>query len=136
MIKSNFGRNGVSHSLRILFIILILSISQTSYAFRCGRFLVDIGDYKDDVYEKCGEPYDVSTHYERRGNIVGGNVGSRNFNQFPSNSFNYGQNYYQEVEVQVEEWIYDFGRSRLRQSLRFENGRLVDMYTLSRRGHR
>ena len=118
---------------------MMLFLCQPAFALRCGRALVDIGDYKEDVYDKCGEPDRVESHYERRGNIVNSDArlyGSRRPNGFPNSSTGVGQGFYREVEVQVEEWVYDFGRTRLRQLLRFENGRLVDVISLDKRRRR
>lgn len=115
--------------------ILLLSFSQTSFALRCGHDLVVIGDYKEDVYDICGEPESVHSHTEIRGgqSYAGGNRNFGNsFKYYPDSSFNYGQNNFRQVEVIVEEWVYDFGRSRLRQYLRFENGQLVEIKTIGR----
>jgi len=35
-------------------------------------------------------------------------------------------------EIQVDEWVYNLGRLRLRQYLRFENGRLKEVKSLGR----
>jgi Protein of unknown function (DUF2845) len=116
--------------------IAINFITQPALALRCGRALVSEGDYKADVIEKCGEPDDIETHYERRGysnNAGVTNYGLFNNRGFPSNQFNYNQQNYREVEIVVEEWFYDFGRARLRKVLRFENGRLTDVRSGRRR---
>ncbi|CAG7856606.1 hypothetical protein MCAMS1_01160 [biofilm metagenome] len=122
-------------STLILSITLIL-YSHFALALRCGHELVSEGDYKDDVIEKCGEPDYVDSHYERRGysnNAEISNYGLFNNRGFPSNRFNYGQQNYRDVEILVEEWTFNFGRSRLKKVLRFENGRLTDIFSGSRR---
>lgn len=81
----------------------------------------------------------MDSHYERRGNENRADARQYNFNgpqRFPNNAFNYGQKHYQEVEVLVEEWIYNFGSARLRKLLRFENGRLKDIESLGRNRRR
>lgn len=116
--------------------ITLMLCSQSALALRCGRELVNVGDYKADVADKCGEPDDVQTRYERRGNSNNAeitNYGLFNKRGFPSNRFNYGQQNYREIEVEVEEWIYNFGRAKLRKVLRFENGRLTDVFSGRRR---
>jgi hypothetical protein len=35
-------------------------------------------------------------------------------------------------EIQIEEWVYNFGSSRLKQYLRFENGELKEIKSLGR----
>jgi len=122
---------------RVKFIFLLFSLlfSQAIFALRCGHELVDLGDNKKDVLNKCGEPESIDTHVERRGSSNFAN-GSRYFGnksrQHPGASITYGQHHYVEVDVLVEEWIYDFGRRRLQQYLRFENGRLKEIKTLGR----
>jgi ABC-type oligopeptide transport system substrate-binding subunit len=115
---------------------LCLFFSAPLFALRCGHSLVQPGDRKSYVYEICGEPDYVDSHYERRGNANQANINQFNFNRnqrFPNNSFNYGQSYYEDVEILVEEWTYDFGSSRLRKLLRFENGRLKEVESLGKR---
>jgi hypothetical protein len=97
------------------------------------------GDRKSYVYETCGEPDYVDSHYERRGSQNYADVRQNNFShnrRYHNNSFNYGKSHYQDVEVLVEEWVYDFGSSRLRKLLRFENGRLIEVENLGKRRRR
>lgn len=111
--------------LTILFCLLLPDIS---YALRCGRELVQIGDRKYDVIEKCGEPESVERHFERRGFQSSASIGQR----FSPDTIRLGQQRYTEIEISVEEWIYNFGHSRLRQYLRFENGELTEIKNLGR----
>jgi len=119
--------------LRIFLISVSFLFSQSVFALRCGHVLVNIGDTKHDVIEKCGEPESMESHIERRGeeNYANGSQfnGRR---QYPRTGINYGQNRYVEVEVVIDEWIYDFGRRRLQQYLRFENGRLKEVKSAGR----
>ncbi|MDD2723073.1 MAG: DUF2845 domain-containing protein [Methylovulum sp.] len=121
--------------IKLTFLLFALLFSQAIFALRCGHELVDLGDNKEYVFNKCGEPESVDTHIERRGASNFAN-GSRYFGnrsgQYPGASIAYGQQQYVEVDVLVEEWIYDFGRRRLQQYLRFENGRLKEIKTLGR----
>lgn len=123
----------------VVFLMSVL-FSEPVFALRCGHFLVQTGDdYKADVYDKCGEPDSVESHYERRGNMNHADINQFNRiqnGQNPNNPINYGQAYYQEEEVFVEEWIYNFGSSRLRKLLRFENGRLIQIIDLGRGRYR
>ena len=122
---------------RWIIFLLCLVISTPSFALRCGHELVKEGDYKGEVLEKCGEPDFFDSHYERRGNIVHGNVNQginiSGHHQVPSSRFNFGQSHYEEVEILVEEWTYHFGRNRFNYRLRFENGRLKDVQSIGRR---
>ncbi|MFZ2311803.1 MAG: DUF2845 domain-containing protein [Methylobacter sp.] len=100
--------------------VLVLSLYSfnAAYAFKCGRELVQEGDTRADILALCGEPDSVETHYE---------VQSRKL-RFPFRT----QDYQEIVEVEVEEWTYNFGRLRFKQYLRFENGVLKEIKSLGR----
>jgi hypothetical protein len=116
-----------------ILLFLMLFISAPSFALRCGHDLVDLGDNQEDVIDKCGEPESIDTHIERRRTGNYANIGHYgNGQRRPRTSFGYGQNNFVEVDVVVEEWIYDFGRRRLQQYLRFENGKLKEIKALGR----
>lgn len=85
---------------------------------RCGRRLVSIGDHKNNVYDLCGEPESI----DRRTKLVGKIL------HHPRRTLDIEE--YE--EIQVEEWVYNFGPNRFRKYLRFENGRLVEIATLGR----
>lgn len=51
---------------------------------------------------------------------------------YPDSRFTYEQNNSVQTDVIIEEWIYNFGSSRIQQSLRFENGKLMDIRNLGR----
>lgn len=104
----------------LLIFWLSLFFSNTVFALRCGNSLVDIGDYKTDVYEKCGAPESI----DKRTKIIG------NTFHFPYRTID-TEEY---DEVKVETWIYNFGSMRFKQYLRFENDMLVEIKTLGR-GH-
>lgn len=115
-----------------------LLFSSTSFAFRCGHSLVQIGDTQDYVNDVCGEPDNIRSHYERRANAVRADNNQFSYNgirQFPNQSAGVGISNYAEIEVLVEDWTYDFGSERLNKIIRFENGRLVEIESLGRRKH-
>jgi hypothetical protein len=120
------------------FWLLLLSLisSQSAFAaFRCGAYVIDEGMYKNEVFEKCGRATSVESHIERRS--TGSTMQNQQFyggqgNIYPNNGFNYGLNNSIQVEIIIEEWIYNFGSSRLQQYLRFENGRLIEIRDLNR----
>jgi hypothetical protein len=87
-------------------------------AFYCGHALVKEGDYVPQVAQKCGEPDYRSSHVELRSVRLGSG-----YNQPGLDLFN-------TVQVNVDEWTYDFGPHYLMQFLTFENGRLVSIRTL------
>lgn len=118
-------------------LLLCLFFSDGALALRCGHSLVDIGDYKGEVYDKCGEPESVSRRIERRGirrNVHTDQYFPNGRRIYPRSALGFEQEHYAEIEILVEEWIYNFGSSRFQQYLRFENGRLKEIKNLGR-GH-
>lgn len=115
--------------LKILLFSLGIFFTSNVFALRCGHQLVNVGDSKHDVLAICGQPESVDTHIERRGasQFVRGQQRAGK-----QNGIGYGQQQYIEIDVEVEEWIYDFGSRRLQQYLRFENGRLKEIKNLGR----
>ncbi len=119
-----------------LVLFLCFFFTHPVYALRCKSSLVDIGDIKEDVIAICGEPKSIDTHIERR--TIVNSVGQSRFNGntaivFPRTYVNQGLQQYTEIDVVVEEWIYHFGHSQFQQYLRFENGRLTDVESQSRK---
>jgi hypothetical protein len=125
--------------MKIVFFILLCLFAQTSFAFRCGNNLVSNGDTQYEVKDICGEPSDISKRsvymtytksgYEpclepniRLSRIAGSNdlvciVGAEE--QIAK-------------EVQIEEWLYDLGTTRLMRRVTFENGKVVKIESLGR----
>jgi hypothetical protein len=89
-------------------------------AMRCGHKLVQLGDHINEVLARCGEPESVETRTKIVGNIL----------HHPRRTLDI-QEYEQ---IQVEDWVYNFGPSRLQYYLRFENGELKEIKNLGR-GH-
>lgn len=94
------------------------SVNTGATSLKCGRNLINLGDHKLEVLDVCGEPESVNTRTVVLGNTV----------HFPHRTIDI-QEY---EEVQVEEWVYNFGSKRFRQYLRFENERLVEIKSLGR----
>ncbi len=91
-------------------------------SFRCGTRLVTDGDTAAKVHALCGPPAAI----ERR------EVFRR-----PLRWFN-GRPYYTSIEpvpVPVEFWVYNLGPHKLMRRLRFEDGLLVDIETLTHGYH-
>jgi hypothetical protein len=120
----------MKHS-RLIVMSLCIFFSGSVFALRCGQSLVDIGNYREEVIKKCGEPDSIDTHIEIRGSAhrLGGRTRAD-----PGTSINFGQQYDTQIEVVVDEWIYDFGPRKFQKLLRFENGRLTEVEDLGK-GH-
>ena len=90
-----------------------------SWGFLCptsGR-LISVGQGTNEIRKKCREPDDVQQRVELR--------------TIRETQLRWVQGVAQEftvertIEVQIEEWSYDFGPSRFTKLLHFEQGRLV-----------
>lgn len=83
-------------------------------SMRCGSKLMTDGDPADKVLAYCGEPVSI----ERRDILRG-------------YGYNRGITVHSAYEVSVEIWTYNFGPHKLMYRLRFEDGLLIDVDTLS-----
>jgi hypothetical protein len=89
---------------------LVMFAAVPAEAMRCGNKVVSRGDTQYQVRQRCGEPDDIS----RRWITVYQRVG-------PDREV--------AVDVEVVEWLYDFGRNRLVTRLRFVDGVLEEEWT-------
>jgi len=104
--------------IQLLVLLLGIAVSNAAFALRCGHTVVEVGNHKNEVYDKCGEPASIET----RKKLIG--------RTFQNSGRTLGLQEYEEIEI--EEWIYDFGPRRLKQYLRFENGELREIKSLGR----
>ncbi len=99
-----------------LFLVVFVLAAFTAgegLALRCGSDLVSRGDRKIEVLAKCGEPMDrEERRIETVERVLSGDRVHRVLEEERRTSF-------------VEEWVYDFGPSRLLVFLWFRDGRLV-----------
>jgi hypothetical protein len=89
-------------------VIFLLFMTTEALALRCGDKLVDIGDRKIEVLQKCGDPLFVENWREET--IVYRSRLERQIRRILSSH--------------IEEWTYNFGANRFIYFLRFVNGRL------------
>ncbi|QPK63658.1 DUF2845 domain-containing protein [Methylomonas sp. LL1] len=99
------------------FLLCLLLCTTDAQAFRCGRQLVQEGDHKLDVLEKCGEP----EWTDQRITVVASRL------RHPYGALEYDQ--YEEIVI--DEWVYNFGSRKFKQFLQFENGVLKKIKNLS-----
>jgi len=116
--------DGMIKIISLFGIFVGLFFAENALALRCGQELVKIGDYKTEVLDKCGSPESIETHTEYASQSYGARLHSKHLSS--------GQRRQYVEEIKVEEWIYNFGRTRLKQYLRFENGRLTFIESLHR----
>jgi hypothetical protein len=112
-------------SLWLLALALALAIPaelRADSGFRCptGR-LVSVGDRAGDVLERCGEPDAVIQRIEKRkvkhkytrriGNVEESVIEE------------------QEIEIPIDEWMYDMGRYAFTRYVIFENNQVINVIT-------
>lgn len=102
--------------MRAILLLSTLLLTSNAYALRCGHQLVQIGDYKMDVLDKCGDPDSIDRRTAIKGNRLRHPLGTLEIDRFE--------------EVEIEEWVYNFGRRKFKQLLQFENGRLIEIREL------
>lgn len=104
----------------------------SAHALRCSGRVIETGSSKAEILNHCGEPTWVEKRPEKR--VERGCVAGREYRRRHGGSNRhfrrdgYGRSYDTCVYyVDVEEWFYNFGRSRFTQTLIFENNRLVEI---------
>jgi hypothetical protein len=116
--SSRGNRKRLRFSLLLTVLLIYAGSASGISTMRCGNNLVELWDDKYTVLEICGEPESISYRTKIVGSIL----------HHPRRTLDIQQ--YE--EVQVEEWIYNFGRNRIKRLLRFENGVLVEISDLKR----
>jgi hypothetical protein len=110
---------------RMLFLLSALTIltplllfAPASYSFGCARR----GDTMSMVLANCGEPTWVDTRREWRSRVVpaGTIIDGWYVTKVPRTI---------RVQVEIEQWTYDLGRSKFVRFLAFENGILISITT-------
>jgi hypothetical protein len=108
----------------ILFVLglLVPTTPLLADAMRCGSRLVSEGETRAAVLSKCGEPADVQTRTILR----------RPYFDFHGRLVYFGDGW---VEVPVELWTYNFGPYKLMRRVRFIDGIVDEIETLSHGYH-
>ena len=116
--------------MRLTWIIALICFSEACFAFRCGNKLVEIGDTRYEVNAICGAPDDVTSNSVFR-SITNGAVvecdpvRSRSVDSLdaaaPRSCLALVEDQLA-VRIDVDVWLYDFGKNRFMQRVHFENG--------------
>jgi hypothetical protein len=93
--------------------------------FRCGARLVNTGDHMAEVREKCGDPDLVTTRVAKR-------TQKQKIRRWSPEGIAEEFTEEREIEVLLDEWVYDFGEKRFMRYVGFENNRVVDIQTGNR----
>lgn len=114
---------------RLLLAVLLCCVVEPALALRCGNNLVSEGDPKIEVLKHCGEPVSV----ERR-RVVRAGIPRRDTSADPDElRFDRRElllNTRSYVEVNIEEWTYNFGPQKLMRVVIFENGLVAEIRQL------
>ncbi len=119
-------------NLKYFIVLVVLLVSaQPAFAVRCGTKLVTTGDHLAKIEHICGEPafIQVSTVYRSGYPRLSGLRTSQSRHESPSDQELLIHNR-SVIEVQVEEWTYNFGPRRFMHSIRFENGIVTKIKSL------
>jgi len=110
---------------------LVFGFSTRVFAIglRCGTRLITVGYTKSKVISECGVP-DYKDEWEEE-RIM------RDFHSlaYYKDDYEWGREpFLVKTVVKIEEWYYNFGRTRLTHYLRFRNGKLIKI-TIGERGY-
>lgn len=110
---------------------LVFGFSTQAFAIglRCGNRVIKVGYTKSKVISECGAP-DYKDEWEEDWIM-------RDFHSQVYYKDDYELNrepFLVKTVVKIEEWYYNFGRTRLTHYLRFRNGRLIKI-TIGERGY-
>jgi hypothetical protein len=118
-------RSGFPSALAAAFALMLAgpSSARGEDGFRCptGR-LVSLGDHLVEVRNKCGDPDYVGQRVEKR---------KRREKVRQHSGAGYSEEVMEEREVEIllDEWIYDLGPKKFMRTAVFENGRVVQTAT-------
>lgn len=115
-----------------MFSIGFLGMPDTAQAlaFRCNSYVIDVGMHKMEVMNKCGNPATRDQRVERRRIGVRQSSGNQVLPPVTIQGDRNSVDYEHEIQIQIEEWLYNFGPQRFMQLLTFEDGRLKQIQDL------
>ena len=120
------------HVLLMSTTLFLASTESSADSMRCGNRVVSDGDPKAKVAELCGKPTSTETRTivrsgipRQRLRVVDSLPPTGSGNELLVHNRSH-------VEVQVDVWVYNRGRSRLLREVVFENSRIVEVNTIGR----
>ena len=97
--------------------LILLAFAAPAHALRCGNKLVTEGMTRHEVRERCGNPDDASRRFETIYRQT------QHHDQFPIVHAVVDHEAVA-IEIEIEEWFYEFGSNRLDRRVIFVNGRV------------
>ena len=131
--------------MKYVWLVVLLGFAEASHAFRCGNQLVAEGDTRYEVKAICGVPDDATkrTYYRSISNnavIDCDPVRRHTVSSLGTSPGNVGGNTARSclalvedkvaVRIDVDVWLFDFGKNRFMQQVHFENGHVVHIEKL------
>jgi hypothetical protein len=130
--ESNMNKIGLYFGIVIPVFILLMHVD--SFAFRCGKQLVGVGEVKYRVVQLCGEPdYKEVVKSQTQDSNTTTYAGARSQRYRPRwHPRSYTGGGYNEETVLIENWSYDCGSNDFIYVLTFEGDRLIKEDTKGR----
>ncbi len=126
--------------MKLLSVLILIGLCEAAFAFRCGNQIVSVGDTRYEVSAICGSPDDAISNIAYRSLANGavydcdpvrtyrvdalGMESGASTQPAPRSCVALVEDRLA-VQVDVEVWLYDFGKNRFMQQVHFENGRVV-----------
>jgi len=118
-------KNLTSSVIWVLAIMMLWSLlpvhSQADRTLRCSSRLVSIGDFKEQVEDKCGAP-DHMYQWEYGHDTAISEIYDYERERYIAPRLTFGP-------IHMERWTYNFGSTRLIHYLYFKNGKLIKIET-------
>ncbi len=105
----------------VLSVVGLLCAPVHAMSFRCNSYVIDNGMHKAELIQKCGTPASASFRMEKRTVRVRKYIDPQTYPR-PVNGTVVEVE--KEVEVPIEEWIYNFGPHQFMQLVILEEGRI------------
>jgi hypothetical protein len=122
-----FDRNPLRCVTGALVLGACFPLAAAAESLRCGEALIGEGATQAEVAARCGQPSQINRqtlYSEGAAALPGGPPPAGGLPILPGAAGRSGS------EAAVETWIYNFGPSRLMQSIRFENSVVVKIESL------
>lgn len=112
--------------------IFLATVAGPAEALRCGNKLVKEGDPKGKVADLCGKPTHIESRRVYRAGFPRQDIDADDDRTRTVSDRELAVHDRSVVEVVVDVWLYNFGRSRLMREITFRDNRVVEIEVLGR----